>query len=219
MSSVEVSVLIPAYNAQSFLAEAVESVLAQSWSGSLEIVVYDDGSSDDTRQVARSFGPRLRLLEGPGGQGAAHGRNQAVEHSSGELLAFLDSDDLWLPEKLALQMPRLAERAKSMVFGQVQEFCEKGPRGDFRDCCLPSCCLVRRADFLAVGEFDATLKVAEFAEWLSRAQDLGYAFDIVPQPVARRRIHDTNLGIRARDDRRDYLEVARRRLARRRKQS
>src|SRR5947209_8322061 len=93
-----VSVLIPAYNGAPWLRACLESVLRQTYPPH-EIVVVDDGSTDDTRAVLRPFAPHIVLLgQQRGGIGAA--RNRAVARASGELLAFLDQDDVWREDKL-----------------------------------------------------------------------------------------------------------------------
>jgi teichuronic acid biosynthesis glycosyltransferase TuaG len=96
-----VSVIIPAYNAESFLARAIRSVEQQTFTD-FEVVVVDDGSSDRTADIARSFGS-VRFLQQPH-LGAAAARNRALEEVTGDLIAFLDADDEWLPEKLAHQL-------------------------------------------------------------------------------------------------------------------
>jgi|GEM_PF-2835866 len=109
MSAPRISVLMPAYNASATIAKAVESVLAQScddW----ELIIVDDGSDDGTAEVVRRFDdPRIRLLKQPR-QGVAAARNRAFEASRGDLLAFLDADDRFAPEKLAVQAELLDRR-------------------------------------------------------------------------------------------------------------
>jgi glycosyltransferase involved in cell wall biosynthesis len=99
----KVSVIIPAYNTATYLAEAVESVLKQSFRG-FEILIVDDGSTDDTLEVARRFEPQVRVFSKENG-GPASARNLAINNSTGEYLAFLDSDDLWEEDKLAERDP------------------------------------------------------------------------------------------------------------------
>lgn len=97
-----VSVIIPAYNAEQYIGDAIESALRQTRPPH-EIIVMDDGSTDRTAEIARSVGPPVQVIsQRVGGSGPA--RNLAVSRSTGDWLAFLDSDDLWLPEKLAKQM-------------------------------------------------------------------------------------------------------------------
>ena len=98
------SVVIPTWNRAQMVCEAIESALAQDPSG-IEVIVVDDGSTDDTdSQVVRRFGSKIRLIRktNRGGTGAA--RNIGIRHATGEFLAFLDSDDLWLPGKLEAEL-------------------------------------------------------------------------------------------------------------------
>lgn len=97
-----VSVIMPAYNAQDFIREAICSVLEQDYPR-LELIVVNDGSTDQTAQEARVFGERVRVLEKENG-GAAAARNHGISAAQGELVAFLDADDIWLPGKLSAQV-------------------------------------------------------------------------------------------------------------------
>jgi len=100
-----VSVIIPAYNATAFLGETLDSVLAQTYPN-LEIIVVDDGSTDDTPDLLGSYGDRIRVLR-QANSGQATARNHGAREAHGELLAFLDSDDLWDPDKIARQVELL----------------------------------------------------------------------------------------------------------------
>ena len=103
-----VSVVIPAYNRAATIGAAIESVLRQTWED-FELVVVDDGSTDGTLEAARRIAdPRLRVIAAPHNMGAAGARNLGVAEARGTWIAFQDSDDEWLPEKLAKQMARLA---------------------------------------------------------------------------------------------------------------
>jgi glycosyltransferase involved in cell wall biosynthesis len=108
-SSPQVSVVIPTYNRATVLGRAVTSVLNQTFSD-LECVVVDDGSTDQTVALVEGFqDPRLRLIRLPVNRGVGHARNVGIQAASGELIAFLDSDDEWLPGKLERQVARLRE--------------------------------------------------------------------------------------------------------------
>src|SRR6185369_6881202 len=98
----QVSVLIPAYNCGPYVAKAVESVLCQSYRN-FEIIVVNDGSTDDTENVLLPYRDRIRYLAGEN-RGASAARNKAFRVSKGDLIAYLDADDLWQPEKLARQV-------------------------------------------------------------------------------------------------------------------
>lgn len=105
-----VSVIIPAYNAQDFIGEAIRSVLEQNYPH-IELIVVDDGSTDQTAQVARAFGEPVRVLEKANG-GAAAARNYGISVAQGELIAFLDADDIWLPGKLSTQVSYLMQHSE-----------------------------------------------------------------------------------------------------------
>ncbi len=213
----QLSVVIPAYNAEPFLAEAVASVFSQSLRLTTEVIIYNDGSSDGTEKVLRSLGASVVALGGSVSQGAAYARNRAMEAAQGELLAFLDADDLWQQDKLENQVPLLESSPRPCaVFGRVQEFNAQGPIGEEQKAALPLACLLRRNLAMRVGPFDESLKIGDFADWLARLQELPADFLYAEALVARRRLHETNLGRRSAEHRKDYLEVVRRRLARQR---
>jgi len=108
-----VSVIIPAYNAEAFLARAIRSVEAQTFRD-FEIVVVDDGSTDGTAEVARSF-DSMRYVRGAH-LGEAGARNRGLEEAAGELVAFVDADDEWLPQKLARQVPFMEKLGSSFSY-------------------------------------------------------------------------------------------------------
>jgi glycosyltransferase involved in cell wall biosynthesis len=122
------SVVIPTWNRARLVCDAVESALAQS-ARRVEVIVVDDGSTDDTaKELARRFGSRIKLLRMSRRCGAGAARNTGVQQASGELLAFLDSDDLWLPGKLDAEL-RIFERfpeAEAVVSDSLT-FLEGGP--------------------------------------------------------------------------------------------
>jgi glycosyltransferase involved in cell wall biosynthesis len=210
-----VSVVIPAYNAAAFLEDALASVAAQDYEP-LEAIVVDDGSSDGTSEVARSFQPPVTLIAQPhAGIGAA--RNAGVAAARGEFLAFLDADDLWTPSSLVLRLKALEQRAVDLVYGQVIEF-----RGNLESppatALLPGTVLLRASAFHRVGWFRTDLRLGEFIDWSARAREAGLGMDSLAQPVLRRRIHGTNIGIRDRAARTDYVRVVRAALERRRRE-
>ncbi len=103
--------MIPAFNAEPYIAETVASVLEQTLAPA-EVLVIDDGSSDRTAELARAFGGAIRCIPQPrAGIGAA--LNRGIELARGVLIAFVDADDLWVPEKLALQLGALHSRPGS----------------------------------------------------------------------------------------------------------
>jgi glycosyltransferase involved in cell wall biosynthesis len=105
ISDPRVSVIIPAYNAAAYVAQAAESALAQTFA-ELEVIVVDDGSSDHTGEILAIYGDRIQYIR-QDNRGPSAARNVAIAHARGEYLAFLDADDLWLPQKLERQVPLL----------------------------------------------------------------------------------------------------------------
>jgi len=211
-----VSVVMPAYNAERHIGEALESVLAQTYAP-IEIVVVDDGSSDATAEAVRRFGPRVRFTaQTNAGAGAA--RNRGVAMASGRYIAFLDADDSWPPEKLARQVEILQQNpACDLVFGQVQQFYDGGADlGGPEPGILPGTLLARREAFDRVGPLTETLKLGEFIDWYARAREAGLNTRMEATVWLRRRIHEDNLGVRERASRSDYLRVLKAAMDRRR---
>src|SRR6266850_864483 len=102
-----VSILIPVYNAEAFVAEAIQSALDQTWPAK-EIIAVDDGSTDRSAEVLKSFAPRIRTIEQEN-RGASAARNRALSEAQGEFIQFLDADDLLAPDKIEIQINRLSE--------------------------------------------------------------------------------------------------------------
>jgi glycosyltransferase involved in cell wall biosynthesis len=112
-----VSVVIPAFNCVRYVDEAIQSVLSQDY-GNLELIVVDDGSTDGTYERAVSYGGCVKVLQQPN-QGAGAARNRAVRESRGDILAFLDADDVWLPGKLTAQVAHLQRNPDvGVVYGR-----------------------------------------------------------------------------------------------------
>jgi glycosyltransferase involved in cell wall biosynthesis len=195
MSTAQVSVVIPAHNGAAFLVEAVASVRAQTMPPA-EIIVVDDGSTDDTAQVVAALGSDIRCLHQPRrGEGAA--RNRGAERAGGEWLAFLDADDLWLPEKLAVQLDwmRTAPQTEA-VFGHASNFtlAADGARRDeaSRPGFLPSAAFLRRGFYLQRARFDEAVVPNATVGWHLKLLAAGVKMAVVPELVLRRRVHAGN---------------------------
>ncbi len=129
-----VSVVMPAYNARTYLRQAILSVLEQDYPN-VELIVVDDGSSDGTAEAAESYGDRVRVLRQKN-RGPAAARNLGMRSSSGSLIAFLDADDVWLPGKVTAQVVQLRQYPDvGMVYGGFVRW-ESKPDGSF-DCPPP----------------------------------------------------------------------------------
>lgn len=175
-ANVTVSVIIPAYNAVASLAQTVETALAQTVQP-LEIIVVDDGSSDDTAELAGRFGGIVRVLRKPNG-GPASARNLGVQHSQGEWIAFLDADDQWSPTKLERQIEHVGPRDVGLVHTLVTfQTPEPPPELGFEDMwqrnwIVNSAVMVRRATFLQLGGFNedrALISVEDYNLWVRLA--------------------------------------------------
>ncbi|MCU1244768.1 MAG: hypothetical protein QOF83_1710 [Solirubrobacteraceae bacterium] len=221
-----ISVMIPAYNAAPYLAEAIESAFAQTYEP-LEVIVVDDGSDDGTLEVAQAFGDRVRAIrQTRGGNGAA--RNAAVGLAQGHYFAFLDADDRFMPDKLQLQMDALEEDPElDVVFGYVREFISPElpddiragirPAADPQPWASPNLMLISRESFERVGTFATNLRVGVTVDWYARATEAGLKTRVLPEIVLERRLHTQNNGIREQDARSQYIQVLRASIERRRR--
>jgi glycosyltransferase involved in cell wall biosynthesis len=220
-----VSVMIGAYNAAPYLGEAIESALRQDHKP-IELIVVDDGSTDGTADIARSFAQVKVIQQENAGNGAA--RNRAIENASGELYAFLDADDRFTPGKLTLQKAALdADTGLDMVFGHVREFFSpelsdetraslRAPAPEPMPWTAPNLMLIRRESFHRVGPFTTAVRVGVTVDWFARAQEAGLRHLILPEVVLERRLHTQNNGLRESASRSQYLEVIRQAMERRR---
>ena len=222
-----VSVILPVFNAGKYLAAAIESIQAQNYRP-LEIIVVDDGSTDDSADVARSFGATVRYYS-QANAGAATARNRGVEMSQGAYLSFLDADDLWVADKLSRQMAILAnDPALNMAFGHVQQFYspeldeETRKKTDLPKDPMPGyhvgTMLLSREDFLRVGPFEPSLKMGEFIDWHAKAKEKNLKGFMMPEVVMKRRIHTNNMTVRERENQMDYVRILKAALDRKRKQ-
>ena len=182
MSSPLVSVVIPTHNRRDLLAEAVASVREQTYDP-IEIIVIDDGSSDGTAKMIRERFPRVRLVRQPH-RGVSAARNRGIAEAQGEYIAFLDSDDLWLPKKLAAEMDALLKNPELKICHTDEIWIRRGVRvnpmkkhrkygGWIYPHCLPLCIIspssviLKREVFNEVGAFDEALPACEdYDLWL-----------------------------------------------------
>lgn len=221
MESKLVSVVIPVFNCERYLGQAIESVLRQEHSN-VEIIVVDDGSTDGSREVAKSFaGVRYLHQEN---RGIAAARNLGIGMARGELLTFLDADDLWTDRALALQLNALREHPEAhIVAGAVEQFHEPNctKRGvslsTVGDGYTPGAMLLSLKDFMRVGLFSEHLHLGDLMDWHSRAMNLGLVEYLHKSVVLRRRIHDTNTTLTQPEARKGYLQAIRAHLQRQRR--
>jgi glycosyltransferase involved in cell wall biosynthesis len=199
-----ISVVIPVYNAEAYLAQALESAARQTYPR-IEVLVIDDGSTDRSAEVARGHpDSRIRVARQPN-EGPAAARNHGVRLARGDFLAFLDADDVWDPVKLELQLEALRVHPDAaMAFGDLVPVHDAVdphtgdliPCGDAMHAPSVGTLLIRAADFHRVGCFDPRWRVGEFIDWYARARDLGLEEVVLPRVLLQRRLHEDNLGVR-----------------------
>jgi glycosyltransferase involved in cell wall biosynthesis len=198
---IETSIIIPTYNRLSFLKEAVESVLNQTYQD-FELILVDDGSTDGTKEFAAGLSSRLKYVYQEN-SGPSAARNRGISESHGEFITFLDSDDLWLENKLQVEIDFLKANREAMVCYTDEIWIRKGVRvnpknkhrkysGWIFEQCLPLCIvspssvLMKREFFESVGYFDETLPACEdYDLWLRAALKLPFHF--IPRKLIMKR--------------------------------
>jgi glycosyltransferase involved in cell wall biosynthesis len=191
-----VSALVPVYNGERYLEEALDSIFTQGWEP-LEVIVLDDGSTDSTGEIAHRYPVRYLHQENAGIPAT---RNAAVEAARGEIVAFLDADDVWLPGGLEKRVRHLlADPELSYVVARMDVFLEPGnerppwinpkfleePQNG-----LLQTFVARRDVFERVGGFDTKFAISEDMDWFARAKDAGVRGDILDEVCTRYRLHE-----------------------------
>ncbi len=192
-----ISVIIPTCNRRHRTEEAVASVLSQTFSD-FELIVVDDGSTDDTAAVLEAYAPRLKLIRQKN-RGVSAARNNGVAHSRGQYLAFLDSDDLWLPTKLAVQAAFVRSHPENRICQTEEIWVRRGKRvnpgqrhrkpsgmifAPSLELCLvsPSAVLLEKTLFRETGGFDESLPACEdYDLWLRISSR--YPIHLISEPL------------------------------------
>lgn len=232
MQDPTVSVVVAVYNGARFLGEAIRSILAQDYPF-VETVVVDDGSTDDSLAIARSFPEVVCLAREQGGPGAA--RNLGVEHATGSLVTFLDADDVMWPTRISTQVSYLREHPEFDCVLCLQRFVVDGvddadvPKADLhgrtegsgpfeavtRQEAQPLSMMGPRDLFDLVGPFEENIVLHDDGDWLVRAFNQGVRFGTVREILMDRRMHGDNLTLRNSSSR-ALLQLVRRKLDQRR---
>ncbi|MCG2739675.1 MAG: glycosyltransferase [Syntrophaceae bacterium] len=192
-----VSVVIPTFNRSGFIIEAIESVYAQTF-GDFDVIVVDDGSNDGTAEIVSEKFPLIEVIIQKN-RGVSAARNVGINHSKGKYIAFLDSDDLWLPEKLQAQVDFFRENPDISICQTEELWIRNGKRVNpknkhkkhsgwiFKECiplCIvsPSAVMIKREVFEKIGLFDEELPACEdYDLWLRAA--LQYEIITLPEPL------------------------------------
>ena len=217
-----ISAIIVVRNGEAYLAHAIESVLAQTVTAD-EIIVVDGQSVDGTASVARRYLQVCYVLQPD--LGLANARNLGIDRASGDLVAFLDHDDSWLPDKLERQRdlmvadPVLRYSTTQMRFvwdhtlgihANLRRDALDAPRAGS----TPSALMAWRALFAEIGYFDPAYTIGCDADWFTRARDCRVPTAVCPDVLLHKRLHLTNLSTQAATNRREMLQIAARSIAR-----
>jgi glycosyltransferase involved in cell wall biosynthesis len=220
-----VTAAIPVRDGEAYLAEAIESVLAQSRAPD-QVIVVDNDSCDRSADIARGYAPAVEVVFEPRhGIGAA--RNAALRAARGSHIAFLDADDLWQPEKTALQLSAFdANPELGVVFGHVLQFFRSDLAAEeaasLRVPAEPQpglyigAMLARREVIDAIGPWPEESKVSDGLTFMLGLRELGVGQAMLPETVTLRRVHGANHSIRNRGERKEFAHMLKHSLDRRR---
>jgi glycosyltransferase involved in cell wall biosynthesis len=201
-----ISIILPVYNTEKYLAESLESILAQTYNN-FEIIAVNDGSTDRSIVILKSYQEKhpdkIRVVDLGKNGGIAAARNAGIRIACGRLIAFADSDDIWKPEKLQLQINQLENHPEiSISFCMIQNFMSPDISDDIRATryCPPDpmagqisgTAVMKKEVFDTIGLLHETYRVGEFIDWMARATDAGFIQKMIPEVLYLRRVHATN---------------------------
>ena len=199
-NATSVSVIIPVFNGELYLRAALESVFGQEHKP-YEVIVVDDGSTDSTAAIVSEFKDVLYVRQS--NQGVATARNKALDMARGEFIAFIDQDDVWTPNKLAVQVQYFLDHPEVQYTLTHQKFfLEPGasiptwfrkellsePHPGF----VPSTLMARRSVFEKIGKFETQYSHASDSDWFFRASQAQLPTAVIPEVLLLRRIHREN---------------------------
>ena len=229
MSDPVVSVIIPVYNSQEYLGQAIDSVIGQRYQGELQIIAVDDGSTDESPAILRSYGGDVEVYTQKNA-GSAVARNNGIRRARGDYVAFLDADDVWHPDKTRIQIDHLQDHSHvgivyaSLLFAAPEQYeslkdflehpLEVGPVGIVEEASgwvytkflkesllQTSSVIMRRSLIAAVGEFDSRLRKGQDYDYWIRASRETEFHKLVPKLSAYRLSDD---GITKKPSSRNY---------------
>jgi len=218
-----ISVIIPVYNSELFLGEAIESVLAQDYRP-IEVIVVNDGSTDNTETIAKRYRDHI-LYTKQENRGPAAARNKGLELARGDIISFLDADDLWPEKKLSLQLACLAEDPSlEIVLGlsQVMKLQDGDDKLKFKKWNDPMLLLlfgaavIRKSVFEKVGFFDETLHHNEDTDWFMRIRERGITITLLKEVTLLYRRHESNMTLDSTARNRYFVRALKKSIDRRR---
>ena len=193
--------IVPVYNSERYLENTLQSIFSQDYQP-IEVIVVDDGSTDGSAKIAKSFKNIKYFYQTNQGPSAA--RNTGITISQGEFISFLDSDDMWMPDKLSLQISYLLNHpGVGFVVAHRRMLLEQGIKKPLwykehifqkDSVCFGASAMVAWSNtFKEVGLYNPSYRFGENAEWLTRAKDAGVRYAILPETLLISRVHDKNL--------------------------
>lgn len=222
------SVIVPTYNYGRYLSQSLDSILGQTHPPA-QVIVIDDGSTDETPDVLAPYAAAGRIeYVRQSNMGIAAAQNRGLESAKHDYIAFLDSDDYWAPQKIERQMAAFrAQPEIDIMYALVEQFISPDAIEPERwrldesnrrlDGVSTVTALLRRSAAERIGPFDTTLRRAQYLDWHMRGASLGMRWHVVPEVLAYRRIHGRNTSTVMADRQREYLDVARTQMLRRRR--
>ncbi|HBE20937.1 MAG TPA: hypothetical protein DEG17_06730 [Cyanobacteria bacterium UBA11149] len=218
-----ISVIVPAYNAAKFLEKAIQSILKQAYEP-LEIIVVDDGSTDATSHVVKRLDNSIRYIYQENA-GPAIARNTGLKLAKGEIIAFLDADDLWPENKLDLQLEYLEKNpAMEIITGRIQVMQSESTDNKrlFPEFKQPSlgvnlgAGLYRKSVFEKLGYFDPSLRQSEDLDFMMRVREAGITMVMLEEITLYYRLHETNITLQIEEKKSLILKAFKQSLNRRR---
>ena len=213
-----ISCIVPVFNGERYLNEAIDNIFKQSYQP-LEVIVVDDGSTDKTKAVATAYGEKVHYLwQSNAGPWVA--RNLGISVANGDFVAFLDADDLWHSEKLARHMAHFQEHPKldvsvcmiqnfwtSELYEEEEKFKNNRRAKPMPGYVCPGM-VARKNQFEKVGVFDKDLRHAAATDWFLRAKRKGTIVELLPDTLVFRRLHQHNRSrMHASSSQNEYLKI------------
>jgi glycosyltransferase involved in cell wall biosynthesis len=216
------SIIMPVYNAEYYLEEAVESISNQTWNGEKEIIIVDDHSDDHSYTIAQRLCDRVISVEHGG---AAKARNVGLKMACGDYILFLDADDVLLPDALDNLFTAMQDDSNcEVVYGKANDFVSPELSSEQRmklkaresgyGGVLPGCALIKKSVFDRNGYFNENLSSGETVDWMMNLKEAGAVVREINQVTLRRRLHMTNTGrLKREEEMKNYAAILRKRMS------
>lgn len=219
----KISVIVPVFNCEKFVAAAIESITQQNHFP-IEIIAVDDGSKDDSAQIIQTFSRIVKYVHQKN-KGPAAARNTGISIAAGDIIGFLDADDLWPPNRLEMMLPEFEkDQEREVVLGLTRHLTEEEnikKNVDDSGQVLPllGSALFRRHIFEKIGKFDETLTYSEDQDWFLRAKEENVSMIVLKAVTLIKRRHPDNMTAKTSWKDVDIIKVLKRSLDRRRRKN